>query len=329
MNSRRKLVFALGASMFAAPPGAIGQDAKLRRFGFLDYTSRQTQVDTGRFAALAQGMRGLGYVEGKDYVLVERYAEGDTTRLDALAAELVRLNVEIILSSGTPAHQAAQRATRTIPIVVLADADPVRNGLAASLAKPGGNITGMSSSAADLAQKLFELVIVAVPKVSRVAVLCNPSNSSHPPMLQDIRAAAKKTKRQVIEVDARTSGDIERAFAVMAHEKAGAAIILIDGFFFSQRKQIGDLAMRHRLPSIASNVGFAGGGGLMSYGADFTDNYRHAAVFIDKILKGAKPADLPFEQPTRFTLEVNRKTAAALGITISQELLLRADRLIE
>jgi len=329
MNKRRKLIVALGASALAVPLGAFGQNANPRRFGYLDYGSRQSTADAGRFVALAEGMRGLGYVEGKSYVLEERYAEGDVTRLDAHAAELVRLNVEIILSSGTPAHQAAKRATRAIPIVVFADADPVGNGLAASLARPGGNITGMSSSAVDLAQKLFELAIAAVPKLSRVAVLSNPSNSSHPPMLQDIRAAAKKSNRQVLAVNARTAGDIERAFAAMAREKAGAVIILIDGFFFSQRKQIGDLAMRHRLPSIASNAGFAGAGGLISYGADFNDHYRRAAVFVDKILKGAKPADLPFEQPMRFSFEVNRKTASALGIKISQELLLRADKVIE
>jgi putative ABC transport system substrate-binding protein len=329
MNNRRKLIVALGASALAVPLGAFGQSANPRRFGFLGYGSRQSIVDAGRFAALAQGMREAGYVEGRNYVLEERFSDGDATRLDALAADLVRLNVEIILSSGTPAHQAAQRATRIIPIVALADADPVGNGLAASLARPGGNITGMSTSAADLAQKLFELAIAAVPKLSRVAVLGNPSNSSHPPMLHDIRAAAKKSNRQVLAADARTSGDIERAFAAMAREKAGAAIILIDGFFFTQGKQISDLAMRHRLPSISANNGFAGAGGLMNYGTDFTENYRRAAVFVDKILKGAKPADLPFEQPMRYSLEVNRKTASVLGIKISQELLLRADKVIE
>ncbi len=274
-------------------------------------------------------MADLGYVEGKNFVLEDRFADGKADLLDRFAAELVRMNLDLILSTGTPAHHAMQRATRTIPIVAMADADPVGNGLAASLARPGGNITGMSTSAAELAPKLVELLTTALPKSSRIAVLANSGNRAHSPVLPSIVAAAQQSGRQVIQVSAQSSDDIERAFARMVRERADAVLILIDGFFFQHRTQIAELALKHRLASIYPASGYAEAGGLMNYGSDLTDHYRRAATFVDKILKGAKPGELPFEQPTRFYLEINRKTASALGIKIPQELLMRTDKVIE
>jgi len=329
MNHRRRFLASLGAGVLAVPFGALAQQAKIHRIGHLLYLSHRGFLDSGRHRALIQGMADLGYVEGKSFVMEDRFADGKVDLLDGFAAELVQLKVDLILSTGTPAHHAAQRATRTIPIVVMSDADPVGNGLAASLARPGGNITGMSTSAAELAPKLVELLTAALPKLSRIAVLANPGNRAHPPVLPRVKAAAQKGGRHVFQVGARSSEDIGRAFATMVRERADAVLILIDGFFFQQRQQIAELALKHRLASIYPASGYAEAGGLMNYGSDLNDNYRHAAIFIDKILKGAKPGELPFEQPTRFHLEINRKTASALGIKVPQELLLRTHKVIE
>ena len=301
----------------------------IRRFGYLDFGSRESFLSAGRHAALIQGLRDIGYLEGKAFVLEERFADGHADRVDRLAAELVQLKVDLILSTGTPAHLAAQRATGTLPVVVMADADPVGNGLAASLARPAGNITGMSTSAAEVVQKLVELSITAIAKLSRIAVLTNPGNAAHPTMLSSVQAAAKRLGKAVLPVSARNVEEIERGVASMARDRAEVMIILIDGFFFAQRQMIAELAIRHRLASIYAATGYAGAGGLMNYGSNLTDNFRRAAVFVDKILKGAKPGELPFEQPTRFYLEINRRTASALGVKIPQVLLLRADNVIE
>jgi putative ABC transport system substrate-binding protein len=329
VNNRRKVIVALGAGAVLAPCFSFAQPAKIRRFGFLGFSSRQTTVDTGRYGALIEGLGKLGYIEGSNFVLEARYADGNAGRLDGLAAELVRLKVDLILSQGTPAHHAAQRATGTIPIIVIAENDPVSSGLAASLARPGGNITGMSSGGTEVVQKLVELLITALPKLSRFAVLTNPDNSSHPTMLLRVQAAAKQKGKQVVSVGARTAEDIERGFSTMARERTDALIILLDGFLVQQRHQIAELALKHRLPSIFPTSGYAEISGLMSYGSDQIDNYRRAGIFVDKILKGAKPGELPFEQPMRYYFEINRKTANALGVKVSPEILLRADKVIE
>jgi putative ABC transport system substrate-binding protein len=222
-----------------------------------------------------------------------------------------------------------QRATTTIPIVVTTVVDPVGDGFAANLARPGSNITGMSSGFEDTVQKLLELLILAIPKSKRVAVITNPGNRIHAPLLLRIQAAAKQAGKQVVPVNVRTPEEIESGFATMVRERIDAVIILIDGLAFQQRAQIAGLALKHRLPSIYSQPQYAEVGGLMSYGSDTTDNFRRVGIFVDKILKGAKPRDIPFEQPTRYYLVINRKTANALGVKISQELLLRADRVIQ
>lgn len=330
MNNRRKLVFAFGAGVLTAPLGSFAQQQnRVWRIGYLDFTSRQSMVDAGRIAALMLGLREQGYIEGRNLVLESRYADGDATRMDGLAAELVRQKVDLILSTGTPASHAAKRATTTIPIVITTIIDPVGDGFAASLARPGANITGMSSGAEDTVQKLVELMAVAVPGLKRISVLTNPGNSTHASLLLQVRDAARKTGREVLPVSVRTADDIERGFSTMVRERADVLIILIDGFLFLHRKQIAGLALRQRLPSIYTQFQYAEAGGLMSYGADTNDNFRRAGFFVDKILKGAKPGDIPFEQPTRYYLVINRKTAHLLGLKLTGELLARADRVID
>jgi len=330
MTDRRSLLVSFAAGALLAPCHGLAQSSTPLRFGNLFWGSRRSFMQSGRHAALMLGLRELGYVEGKAFVLVDRFADGETARLAGLAAELVQLKVDLLLTTGTPAHIAAKAATRTIPIVVMADADPVGNGLAASLAHPGANVTGMSTSANDLVKKLLELLIIAQPKASRIAVLFNPTNRSHPPMLTHLESAAQPGGTQILSVGAQNDDAIDQGFARMAREGADGVIVLIDYFLTQQRRQkIADLALKHRLPSIFPAAGYAAAGGLMNYGSNIVDHYRRAGVFIDKILKGANPGRLPFEQPTRFYLEINRKTAMAIGVRLPQELLLRADRIIE
>jgi putative ABC transport system substrate-binding protein len=330
MNCRRKLLLMFVASALIAPLRALAQSqSKVWRIGYLDLGSRLSTADSGRYAALMQGLREQGYVEDKHFVIEARYADGKVDRLEGLAAELVRQNVDLIVTYGTVASHAAQLATTTIPIVVTVTADPVRDGFAASLARPGGNMTGMTSSIADTVPKLVELLIVAVPKLKRIAVLTNPANSSHRPMLLNVQTIARQAGKQVLPLSVRTPEEIERGFATMARQRIDAVIIFSDAILFQQRAQIAGLALKHRLASIYSNSGYAELGGLMSYGSDTTDNFRRAGIFVDKILKGAKAGDIPFEQPTRYYLAVNRKTANALGVKLTNELLARTDKVIE
>jgi putative tryptophan/tyrosine transport system substrate-binding protein len=241
----------------------------------------------------------------------------------------VQQKVDLILSTGTPASHAARKATETIPIVITTVINPVGDGFAASLARPGGNVTGMASGAEDTVQKLVELLVLTVPKAQRIAVLANPNNSTHAAMLLQVQAAARKSGKQVLPVRAGTLQEIERGFMTMASERSDALIILLDGSAFLQRAQIAALALKHRLPSIYTQPQYAEAGGLMSYGADTIDNFRRAGLFVDKILKGAKPGEIPFEQPTRYYLVINRGTAKALNIRIPQTILISADKVIE
>ena len=274
-------------------------------------------------------MRELGYVEGKNLVMEGRFADGKSDRLSSLAAELVMLKVDVIVVAGSDAGRAAQRATTTIPIVLGTAADPIGAGLAASLARPGGNVTGLSLIATDLGPKHLEILVTAFPKLSRVAVLLNPNNSAHPALLQSVLAAAQKVNVTIVSVDARTPDDLEQGFATMNRERAGAVMVSIDIFLASQARNIAELAVKHQLPSIFGYREPVAAGGLMSYGHNLSEFYRYAATYVDKILKGAKPSELPIEQPTKFELVINRKTANALGITMPKDLLLRADEVIE
>jgi len=254
---------------------------------------------------------------------------GNYDRLPGLAAELVQRKVDVIVATSTVAAQAAQRATRTIPIVAAISLDPVGDGFAASLARPGGNVTGLSHNAIDKSPKVLELLIAAVPGLSRVGVLVNPSRPAHASLNAALQSAAARLDLKLRTVQARSVEDLEPGFAAMKHEGIQAVVVLPDAFYILRRQQLVSQAARFRLPSMYYLQDFVEAGGLMSYGDSLAGFYRRSASLVDKILKGARPADLPFEQPTRFYLAINRKTAKALGLTLPQELLLRADKVIE
>lgn len=274
-------------------------------------------------------MRELGYFEGKNLQIEWRFADGKYERLPDQATDLVRQKVDVIVTDGTPGTLAAQKATMVIPIVMGGAGDPVGDGLVKSLARPGGNTTGLSNLASDLGSKHMQMLLDLNPKLSRAAVLMNPGNSSHITILKNVQGAALKPRVRILPVEARNFQEIEQAFFVMTREQAEAVIVIPDPFFIQQWRQIAELAVKHRLPSITRFREYSEAGGLMSYGNNNADNYRRAASYVDKILKGAKPADLPVEQPTKFDLVVNMKTAKTLGITIPQSLLLRADDVIQ
>jgi len=330
VNNRRKLGLWLGVGIVAPRFSAFAQtQRKTWRIGYLDGGSLRFMEEAGRYAALLQGLSERGYVNGKNVELVMRFAEGKAEQLDALAAELVSQKVDLILTLGTPAVRAAQKAISNTPVVVVTQADPVGSGFAASLARPGGFITGMSDGLVDTVKKLVELMKGSVDKLKRIAVLTNPANFGHPQLILQVQAAALQMGVQIVQVSARTPGEIELAFSTLTRERAEGVIILVDTFFLEQRKQIADLALKYRLPSIYPQRYFAEAGGLMSYGADLNDNFRRAGTFVEKILKGAKPADIPFEQPTRYYFVINRRTADALGIKFSGSVLARVDAVIE
>jgi putative ABC transport system substrate-binding protein len=274
-------------------------------------------------------MRELGYVEGKNLVIEWRFAEGMYERLPTLAAELVKMQVDVIVPAGTPMIIAAQKATTTIPIVFGGINDPVGSGFVKSLARPGGNITGLSNISVDISAKHLEMLLGMVPKLSRVAVLVNPDNSSHAMVLKSVQSAAQRTNAKILPAEARTAPEIEKVFSAVTGAKAGAVIVAGDALFNQQVRQIVELAAKHRLPSVGAIREYVDAGGLMSYGPSITESYRRAATYVDKILKGAKPGDLPVEQPTKFELFINRKTAKALGLTIPQSLLISADKVID
>jgi len=331
MNQRRKLLAAFGLCTLAASFGSLAQQqGKVRRIGFLALRSRPTpSTPDVSYDAFTQGIRELGYVEGKNLVVEWRFADGKYERLSSLATELVRLKLEVMVSHSTPGIQALQKATNTIPIVAAVVGDPVASGFAASLARPGGNITGLSNIPVDLSPKHIELLKLMMPALSRTAVLVNPGNLSHPAILKGVHAAAQQLGVKILPVDARNSEEIERGFSEMKRERADGVIILGDSLFVGQRRQIIDLSARNPLLSMFYFREDVEAGGLMSYGQNLADFYRRAATYVDKILKGAKPAELPIEQPTKIHLAINRKTAKALGLVIPQELLLRADEVIE
>ena len=324
------LVAVLAVSLLAAPLAVDAQQAgKVPRIGFLGVTSpsdRPSHLD-----AFRQRLRELGWVEGQNIVIDYRYAEGRVDRLPDLAAELVRLKVDLIVASaGTQAATAAKNATETIPIVMIYVRDPVGTGLIASLARPGGNVTGVSGSAGlELFAKQLELLKETVPKIRRVAILSNPANAYHQLAIREVNVAARSLGVQLQLLEARGPNEFDGAFAAMATERVGALLVLSDAIFSSHRTRLADLAARSRLPAAYGVRESVEAGGLMSYGPSFLDLYRRSAAYVDKILKGAKPADLPVEQPTKFELVINLKTAKALGLTVPDTLLARADEVIE
>jgi putative ABC transport system substrate-binding protein len=330
MTTRRKIVVAIGLAALAGPLAAFAQQkGKVWRIGFVYGGSRQSCLDSGRCGAFAQGMREFGYVEGRDYVLEGAFADSDYKRIPGMVDGLLRSGVDVIISTGIPFSQVVKRATRTTPVVVTTSFDPVREGLAASLGRPGGNFTGIATLIGDLFAKQVQLLGAAVPDLSDLAVLANPHNAGHPFLLEDVKAAARKLVIRVHRSTAGTPEEIDRAFAEIAKSPAKAVVVLGDPLFVVQFRRIAQLAIRYRLPSSYTDTAYAESGGFMSYGPSFTDNYRKAAKFVDKIFRGAKPGDIPFEQPTKLELVLNMKTAKAIGMKIPRSVLLRADRVIE
>ena len=318
----------LALAILALPRPAEAQTApKIPRVGYVIPTTSTESRDY--FEAVRQGFRELGYVEGQTIALEVRWAEGRLERLPELVAEVVRLKVDVLVVGSTPGGLAAKKATTTIPVVMVGVGDPVRSGLVASLARPGGNLTGLSLMNPEISGKRLQLLKEVVPKVSRVAVLTNPGTQSHAFFWQETQEAAQKLGVQLQAVEARRPEDFEGAFGAATRGRAGALLVFDDGLFNGYRTQIVALAARSRLPAMYGPRHFPDLGGLMSYGPNFPDQWRRTAAYVDKILKGAKPADLPVEQPTRFELVINLKTARALGLTIPQSVLIRADHVIQ
>jgi putative tryptophan/tyrosine transport system substrate-binding protein len=327
---RRTFISGVASSIVALPLGAFAQQQdKVWRIGFFYFGSRQSALDTGRYPAFVQGMRELGYIEGKNVIIETRFGDGKVDRLRGIVAELVRSKVNVIVATGSAAYRALEHAAASIPIVVTVTADPMIDGLAESLARPGGNFTGLTDTAADLGPKQIELLMAVVPQLSRAGVLLNPDNVSHPVQMKRLMLAAQNVGVQVVLAEAGTIADIEPGFAALARERANAVILFGDTFFVQQLQQIAQAAIKYRVPSMYTLHEYVEAGGLMSYGADLVDNFRRAATYVDKILKGARPGDLPFEQAARYSLAINLKTAKALGITIPQSLLVRADEVIQ
>jgi putative ABC transport system substrate-binding protein len=301
------------------------QRGKVFRIGYLSSTSSERQKS--RLAAFQQGLRDLGYVEGKNIIIEYRYAEQKYERLPELVGELVRLNVDVLVAAGAPAAHAAKSATKTIPIV-MQSGDPVGTGLVASLARPGGNITGLSDFTVGVVTKRLELLKEVVPSVSRVAVLWNPTNPTNPVTLKETQTVAPALGVTLLPLEVKEADDIDRAFTVIRKERPGA-LIVFGGVLTTQTGRIAELAVKSRLPAIHSVSEAVDAGGLMSYGTNFDDLFRRVAIYVDKILKGAKPADLPVEQPTKFELIINLKAAKQIGLTIPPNVLARADKVIK
>ena len=320
----------LALSLALAPLAAEGQQpTKAARIGYLVTGSLEAPEARRSFDVFRQGLRERGYVEGQNIVIEFRAADGRNDRLPGLAAELVGLKVETIVTQGTPAAVAAKQATSTIPIVMAIATDPVGAGLIASLGRPGGNVTGLANLDAELSGKRLEILKTAVPALARVAVLRNPANPAHREALRGAEAAAHTLGVRVQVVDVRDPGEFGTAFSAMKRERADGLVLFADSMFGTHRARIFDLAAQSRLPAIFWESRFAAAGALMSYGTSYPDLFRSAAVYVDKILKGAKPADLPVEQPTKFELVINLKTSKALGLTIPQSILMRADEIID
>ena len=326
LKLRTVATLVLAAAMVTPPDAGGQQPARLPRVGVLllnPLSSRPQQLE-----AFRQGLRAHGYVEGQNIVIELRSAEGKSERLAELAAELAQAQADVIVAAGTEPIQAAQKATRSIPIVMMSIGDPVGAGIVASLARPGGNVTGVSNLATELSGKRLELLKETLPKLSSVAILWNPDNASVVLKFKETEAAARVLGIQLQSLEARHPSDIERGFQAAARARADAVVTADEQFLSSQRARIVALAIRQRLPVASEFREFAEAGALFSYGPSLTDQARRAATYVDKILKGAKPADLPVEQPIKFEFIINLKTAKQIGLTIPQWTLMKADRVI-
>ena len=325
---RLGLIVVLAFGLVAAPLAAEAQQTrKVYRIGMLETIA--ASLNAANLQAFRQELRALGYVEGQNLAIEYRSAEGQAERFLGLAEELVRLQVDLIVTRGTPATSAAKKATATVPIIMAASGDPIGVGLVPNLARPGGNVTGLSSITTELGGKRLELLREALPTFSHVALLWNPTNLAARNDWKEADAAARALGLMPVSLEVRKSEDFGPAFETARKRRADVMVVILDGLVQNHQRQIVDLARRHRLPDVYASREFAEAGGLLSYGVSYSDLYRRAAIYIDKIFKGAKPADLPVEQPTKFELVINLKTAKALGLTIPPSLLLRADHVIE
>jgi putative ABC transport system substrate-binding protein len=326
---RRTFMSSVTLGLLAAPLAAKAQQTgKVYRVGIL--TNKASDPAEARlWQAFRSGLRERGWIEGTNIRIEFREAEGNFARLPELAADLVRLKVDLILAKSSIYVQPAKAATSSIPIVFVVHADPEGTGHVASLAKPGGNITGLANLQTDLGPKGLELLSSAVPVAKRIAVLWSPDQPSHTPGLKALEEAGRRFRVQPQAVGARTRAELAGAFSAMARARVQAVLVLASSLFIAERQRIAELAITHRLPTMLQERGSVEAGGLMSYAPNYDDLYRRGAIYVDKILRGAKPADLPVEQPTKFELVINLKTAKALGLTIPQSLLQRADQVIE
>jgi putative tryptophan/tyrosine transport system substrate-binding protein len=321
------LIVTLALAILLAPVVADAQpSARVPRIGYLGNSSPSLEPDL--VEAFRQGLRELGYIEGQTIVIEYRWAEGEYDRFPDLVAHLIRLKVDVIVTAGTPGTLAAKQATKTIPIVMAVAGDAVGAGLVASLARPGGNVTGLTTIVQDLEGKRLELLKEVVPGLSRVGVLWNPVNPVNPIIFKQTQIAAQTLGLTVQTLDVRGVEEFEDAFAILARERPDALIMITDRFLLTHRKRIVEFMAQHRLPTMYPYRELVVEGGLLSYAPSYTDSFRRAATFVDKILKGTKPADLPVEQPMKFELVLNLKTAQALGLTIPPTLLFQADEVI-
>ncbi|HEV8616615.1 MAG TPA: ABC transporter substrate-binding protein [Methylomirabilota bacterium] len=326
--TQRALVAILTLGLVAAPHAAEAQKStKVYRIGVLETTS--IALNAVNLDAFRDGLRELGYVEGQHYVIEYRSSDARPERFPELAAELIRTKVDLILARGTPAVKAAKEATSTIPIVMAASADPVGTGVVTGLARPGGNVTGLTSINAEMGSKRVQLMKETIPDMQRLGSLVTVGNVGLVVQWQAVEQASRAIGLQPQLLDVRTADDLASAFDTATRQRIDAIVVGLGAVIQNNIRRVVDLAAKHRLPAIFSSREFAVAGGLMSYGATYSDSYRRAASYVDKIFKGAKPADLPIEQPTKFELLINRKTARALGLTIPPSVLLRADEIIE
>jgi putative tryptophan/tyrosine transport system substrate-binding protein len=325
----RRAFVAGTVALLAAPLAAEAQHAaKIVRIGLLSYAASDS-ASAARWKAFGNRLRELGYVEGQNVIFESRWGDGQVGRLRGLAAELIDAKVDILVTATSEAALAAKQATSSIPIVTATGADPVELGLVASLARPGGNVTGVFSMSNELAGKRLELLKQLIPRVSRVAFLRDSDNRASALNLREAESAARTLGLTVQGVGVRGPKEFDAAFVAMKRARVDAVIVGENTPFFADRRRIADLAVMHRLPTVAQAKEYAEAGGLVSYGPDYPDQFRQAAVYVDKILRGAKPSDLPVEQPTKFELVINLKTAKALGLTIPPSVLLRADEVIQ
>ena len=325
---RRKFLTLFGGAVLAWPLAVRAQPmAKVWHVGMLETTA--ATLNATNLDAFKQALRQLGYIEGQNLIVEYRSGDGHIERFPQLAAELVRLNVDIIITRGTPAALAAKKATATIPIVMAAIGEPVETGMVASLARPGGNVTGLSAFVTELTAKRIEIMREVIPQLSRMALIDNMANRSVPAQWDETKRAAFALGIQPQLYDVRKAEDIERAFSSAIAQRVNALSVGNDSVVITNRIRVVQLAAKHRLPAIYATREFVDAGGLLSYAAHYPDLYRRAAAYVDKIFKGAKPADLPVEQPTKFEIVVNLKAASALGLTVPSTLLARADEVIE